>query len=324
MLLFDRTAPQYRRADRLWAITCGTLLIASVVWYVAYGRWWGAWRPPGGGSYPGFTFGVVGGLIIGFEMLLWPRKKYRGHRLGRTRTWMRAHIWLGLFCLPILLLHGSFQLNVWSAPLAAWLSWLLIAVVVSGAYGLYLQHVLPRRILENVPAETIHAQIPHVLSQYLQEARRMVRVTCGQEQIEESVEEPSYLVVSTFRRSGQVQGRSVETGVEPAWVPESEPLAAFFQSQIVTFLTPRQDVARHPLNAPRTSEGLFADLKSRLRPEAHPVVERLAELCDHRRQFAIQDRFYRRLHRWLNFHVALSVAMFTLMLVHIVVALKYL
>ena len=70
---------------------------AAVVGYIAYGFSSGSWSQPGGGSPPGFAYGVAGGAIILFEMLLWPRKSlWRGWRLGRTKLWMTAHIWLGL------------------------------------------------------------------------------------------------------------------------------------------------------------------------------------------------------------------------------------
>ena len=57
--------------------------LATLVLSLAAGLWYG-WeslrggRLAGGGSLPGFTFGVLGGLIVGFEMLLWLRKHVLG------------------------------------------------------------------------------------------------------------------------------------------------------------------------------------------------------------------------------------------------------
>ena len=61
----------------------------------------GSARVPGarreGAARPASLMGRLGGGIILFEMLLWPRKSlWRGWRLGRTKLWMTAHIWLGL------------------------------------------------------------------------------------------------------------------------------------------------------------------------------------------------------------------------------------
>ncbi len=109
MLIFDRESWKNHRS---W---CAGVVIATflaLAWYVAYGLWWGPWNWPGGASPPGFTFGLLGGAIILFEMLLWPRKSlWRGWRLLPTKTWMIAHLWLGLFALPLLLLHGSFHFH---------------------------------------------------------------------------------------------------------------------------------------------------------------------------------------------------------------------
>ena len=61
--------------------------------------------------------------------------------------------------------------------------WLLVLVVGSGVLGLVLQNILPRLMLEQVPAETIHAQIGHILEQYRDEAQRLVDVTCGDRRV---------------------------------------------------------------------------------------------------------------------------------------------
>src|SRR5262249_46816132 len=90
---------------------------------------------PGGSSLPGFSFGVLAGMIIVFEMLLWPRKWFRTLRVGRAQVWMRAHIWMGLLCLPIVLYHSGFRLGGW---LSTVLLVLLVLVIASGIYGLIL------------------------------------------------------------------------------------------------------------------------------------------------------------------------------------------
>src|SRR5207249_1598623 len=114
---------------------------------------------PGGSSLPGFVFGVLGGLIILFEVLLWWRKRVRVWRIGRAQAWMRAHIWLGLLCVPLLIYHSGFRLG---GILSTVLMVLLLVVVASGIWGLVLQQILPRRMLDDVPAETIYSQIDYL------------------------------------------------------------------------------------------------------------------------------------------------------------------
>ncbi len=332
MLIFDRESWKNHRS---W---CAGVVIATflaLAWYVAYGLWWGPWNWPGGASPPGFTFGLLGGAIILFEMLLWPRKSlWRGWRLLPTKTWMIAHLWLGLFALPLLLLHGSFHFHPGASALAAVLMWLLAAVVGSGVSGLVIQNILPRLMLEKVPAETIYSQIGHVLDQFRTDAQRLVELTCGQSERTQKGDSraapgdiggdtPSFVSVGTVRQVGRVQGKVVQVGLEAGWVPESEPLLAFYQDQIEPYLRAKSG-RRLPLGSPKQSESLFAALKKRLGPEAYPVVDRLADLCEQRRQFDLQSRLHIWLHSWLVAHVALSVALTILMVVHVVLALKYL
>ncbi|MFI5458064.1 MAG: hypothetical protein ACHRXM_21725 [Isosphaerales bacterium] len=330
MLIFDR---EYRRYHGFWCLGIVLATVAALAWYGIYGFGTGSWNWPGGASPPGFAFGVLGGVIILFEMLLWPRKSWwRGWRLGRTKWWMTAHIWLGLLALPLLLLHGACHFDLTYSTLAAVLSWLLVIVVGSGSLGLVIQNIVPRLMLEDVPAETIHSQIGHILGQHREEAERLVAVTCGRSPAgeagaggvpERSSNDPSsYVSVATVRQVGRVQGKVVQAGIEAVWVPDSEALLKFYQDQIEPYLEAKSG-PKLPLGSPPQAAALFRNLKTRLRVEAHPVVDRLAGLCDQRRQFAVQARLHTWLHAWLGVHVALSVALVLLMLVHIVLALKY-
>jgi hypothetical protein len=239
-----------------------------------------------------------------------------------------------LLTLPLLLLHGSFHFNLASSTLAAVLMWLLVLVVLSGVFGLVMQNVVPRLMLERVPAETIVSQIGHILEQYRDEARRLVAVTCGRAPDDTggagkrggpaapAEAGPTYVAVETLRQAGRVQGKVVEVGVEVGYVPDSEPLLAFYRQQVDPYLRARSGTSL-PLGSPGRAAALFSSLKTNLSTEAHPVVDRLADLCDQRRQFDIQARLHGWLHIWLAVHVALSVALLVLMVVHIFLAMKY-
>ncbi len=319
MLVFDREAWP---GQRIWAWASALTAVAATAWCVATAMSESPWRWPSGSSLPGFTLGVVGGAIIIFEMLLWPRKLLRGWRLGRTKCWMAGHLWLGWLCLPLLLLHGGFHFNPARSTLAAVLMWLLVLVVVSGIWGLVMQHLWPRRMLHELPAETIHGQIGHVLGQYREQARRVVEQTCGGlAEGSSEVAEPMLVSAST-RQSGSVQGKSVESIRIASSVAETEPLREFFDERIAPYL--QETASGSPLDSASRSAELFDELKRRIPVEAHPAVAVLADLCDQRRQFALQARWHRRLHAWLGVHFALSLALTLLMIAHIVLALKYL
>jgi hypothetical protein len=328
MLIFDRDNWLKHRA---WAIFTAAATVAAFAWYLAYGFSSGQWHWPSGSSLPGLTFGFAGGSIIIFEMLLWPRKSlWRGLRLGRTKTWMTAHIWLGLLTFPLLMLHGRFHFGLGTSTLSAVLMWLLTVVIVSGVWGLFVQNMLPRIMLEQLPAETIHSQIGHILEQYRDEAGRLVRLTCGSP-ADESVtpageagreQVPSTQVVGTVRKVGRVQGKVVQAGVEAVWVPESEALRVFHLRHVDPFL--RADSGRKSLlSSTSQAAELFRELKTQVRAEAHAVVDRLATLCDQRRQFDLQLRLHRWLHLWLSVHVPLSAALLGLMAAHVFLAFKF-
>ena len=61
--------------------------------------------------------------------MLWPRKHFRVWRIGMVKTWLRAHIWLGLLTVPLILLHSGFT---WGGQLTTILAWLFIIVIASG------------------------------------------------------------------------------------------------------------------------------------------------------------------------------------------------
>src|SRR4051794_34216565 len=95
------------REHRPWVLLAAIAAVVACVLSALDARALGRWA--GGGSRSGFAFGVLGGLIIVFEMLLVVRKKLRALRLGRTKVWMAAHIWLGLLTVPLIVLHSGFH-----------------------------------------------------------------------------------------------------------------------------------------------------------------------------------------------------------------------
>jgi hypothetical protein len=310
-----------------WLVLTLLLTAAASAWFFAAGSGSPYW--PSGSSWPGFTFGVLGGVLILFEMLLWWRKQVRTWRIGRVQAWMRAHIWLGLLTVPLLVYHSGFRLG---GPLSTVLMVLFLIVIASGIWGLILQNVLPRRLLEDVPAETIYSQIHYVVDQLGREAERLVDATCGpaEHAAPQALAMPAagaaagtpYLTVGAVRSAGRVQGKVLQTRVPATPVPGAEPLRAFFQGSVVPFLR-MGSAARSPLQSATRAAGLFRDLRTKLPPAAHESVDTLESLCEQRRQLASQARVHFWLHNWLWLHLPLSVALVVLMFVHVFVAMKY-
>ncbi len=334
MLLFDRDNwPRHRP----WLAFVAMATLGATLWYAVASLM--ASRLLGGGSLPGFTFGVIGGVICLFEFLIWPRKKFRAWRIGRVQTWMKLHIWLGLLSLPILVLHSGFRLG---GSISAALMILFLVVIASGVWGLALQNILPRKMLVEVPAETIHSQIDRILGHHHDEAARLVQETCGKavagssartpsasspeapdDDEDEDAEETRHFVVGAVRSAGKISGKVLQSRSAGPSVEGSEALRVFYDLTAGPFLTP-DGLKGSPLRQAERARVIFEDLRTKLDVRAHPAADALENLCDQRRQLAEQQKLHFWLHSWLVVHLPLSVALIVLMFVHIYVALKYL
>src|SRR5438067_5585519 len=123
-----------------------------------------------GGTPLGLVFGAISLGIFVFAALLSLRKKIPLWRVGTVQRWLRAHIWLTLLTIPLVILHSGFRLG---GPMTTLLMALFAIVMVSGIYGLVLQHLMPRLMKERLPAETVFEQIPHIRAQLAVAAEKM-------------------------------------------------------------------------------------------------------------------------------------------------------
>jgi hypothetical protein len=293
---------------RPWLILCVLVTLAALAWFGVESHGRSDW--PGGSSLPGFTFGVLGGLIIVFEFLLWPRKKVRVWPIGSARLWLRAHIWLGLLSVPLLILHSGLRLG---GTLSTVLMILFLVVIASGIWGLVLQNLLPRQMLD-VPAESFYSQRDFLVTQLLGEADRLMTATCGTPTETTDAIEMGRTVVSAVRFQG-VQ-------VPAAPITEAEPLALFYREQVAPFLRSGTAGDSSLASASRAAV-LFRNVKLQIAPAAHEVADLLAGFCEQRRLWDRQARLHFWLHNWLWLHLPLSVLLVCLMLVHVYMALKY-
>jgi hypothetical protein len=123
-----------------------------------------------GGTPLGLWFGSISLAIFVFAALLSLRKKIPLWRVGTVQRWLRAHIWLTLLTIPLVILHSGFRFG---GPMTTLLMALYAIVMVSGIYGLFLQHLMPRLMKERLPAETVFEQIPHIRAQLATAAEKM-------------------------------------------------------------------------------------------------------------------------------------------------------
>jgi len=299
-------------------------MIAAAVWYFSNVRAGYAW--PGGGSLPGLVLGVAAGLIIVFEFALWPRKTslFRTARwLGKTQTWMKAHIWLGLVVLPLAVLHGGFSFG---GVYTSLLMWLLIVVVGSGVFGLALQNILPRLLMAQVPEETVASQIGEVSRQFAEDARRIVMEVCEGE--EEPASSDPAAVSPVKQRVGIV--RRVGTAVAPSLDPEltrpariaAPELAAAVRDEIEPFLRTGQSRGGR-LGSKARIRQFCEELRQKTPAAAAAAIDSLECLCLRRCDLALQARLHFWLHAWLLVHLPLSVVLVLLLLGHVYLALRF-
>src|SRR5882762_1469509 len=123
-----------------------------------------------GGTPLGLIFGTIALSIFIFAALLGVRKKIVLWRIGTVQRWLRAHIWLTLLTIPLVILHSGFRFG---GPMTTLIIILYTVVMVSGIYGLVLQHYMPAMMMEKLPAESVYEQIPHIRAQLVAAATKM-------------------------------------------------------------------------------------------------------------------------------------------------------
>ena len=313
-----------------WFIAFLIALASASGWYYVEAR--DASRLPGGASFPGLVLGIVAGLLIVFECALWLRrtKLFRTRRtLGSAQLWMKAHTWLGLLIAPLALLHSGFAFG---GTFTTLLMCVLLIVIFSGIFGLWMQNVVPRWLLEHVPGETVFSQIGLVQRQYADEAARIMYLTCGQISQGSAGNEHAWAtddagdqlapskVVGARRRIGGTIVRTPQGG-ESQRLPNIQVVLQAYDQVIRPYLENRTEVER-PLASHRRSRDYFASLRANAGEEAKATVDALEHLCDQSRDLNLQRKLHSLLHVWLVVHLPLSFSLFLLLLVHIFYALR--
>lgn len=99
-----------------------------------------------GGTWLGYTLGGVSALLILWLTALGLRKRAITAGGWSLKGWTSAHVYLGLSLLVIGTLHTAFQFG-WNLHTLAYV--LMVAVIVSGVFGIYYYATIPRRMSDN-------------------------------------------------------------------------------------------------------------------------------------------------------------------------------
>jgi len=256
-----------------------------------------------GGTPVGLTFGAIAFAIFVFGLLLSLRKRVVLWPIGSVQSWMRAHIWLTLLTIPLVIFHSGFRLG---SPMTTLLMILYAIVMVSGIYGLILQHRIPQMMKEQLPREIIYEQIPYVRSQLFQAAEKL----CHSLQMATPIPVPA---------GPAAPDETPAPGTDPA---SESALVIFLEDQVLPYLRAVRG-NRLPLANRDFAADTFRFVKLRVADSYYGRVEEIRAWCDQRRLLDLQTRLHHWLHNWLFVHVPFSFLLVILTAWHAFVTVFY-
>jgi hypothetical protein len=257
-------------------------------------------EPPNGGTPLGYTLGTIAALMILWFTFLGVRKRRYSSTLGTVQGWLSAHVYLGIALIVIVLLHTGFQFgtNVHTLAFA-----LMVLVVASGLYGVFIYIRYPERLSENrdgANRSELHDQLGDI-------DRRSKRIA---ETLPEDFQELVTSGISRTLLGGSVWARL--RGKDQSQVVlqrggGSEVVANAGQEAALDWLAEQQSRSSDPEVAAAIGE-LSALIRNKRR-----LLKRLTE--DMRLQATIEV--------WLYAHVPLTAGLLIALVVHIITVFMY-
>jgi len=114
---------------------------------------------PYGGTWLGYTLGTIGALLILWLLYFGVRKRRYKSNVGTAQGWLSAHVYLGVALLVVATLHTGFELG-WNVHTLAYV--LMVLVIASGMYGVFIYLRVPRDMTLNAGEETQASMLMHV------------------------------------------------------------------------------------------------------------------------------------------------------------------
>lgn len=307
------------RSHTPWAITIGAITLVCAALYLgahsADGRipllriplpeWLldsSSPRNTVGAKPLGLTFGIIAFLIFLFASALGVRKKRRLWRIGSVQLWLKAHIWLTILTVPLVLFHCGFRLGGTHTSI---LFWLYAVVMVSGFFGIAMQHFLPHIMMERLPREWVYEQIPNVRASMFEAALEYTK------QLDETLKQPAAVAAG--------KGTATLTGADAS----PRIILEFLRGDLMPFLadTRAKDTR---LAERRTADEVFKLLRVNVSDNYRPQVDEIKTWCDDHRLMSTQEKLHHWLHGWLIIHVPVSFLLLVWTVWHIFITFTYL
>jgi hypothetical protein len=246
-----------------------------------------------GATPMGIAYGVAAFLVFVFAALLGARKKVRAWRIGRAETWMRAHIWLSVLTIPLVLFHCGFRPG---SPMTTGLLILYAVVMLSGFYGIALQQFIPSQMMDNLSYEVIHDQIPYLRKRLVESAAQMRK--------DISTREPDF--INAARNSALAEPGASAAVADQKAQEALTTLREMLETTVLPYLRARYP-RRMRLSHRRISTELFRMLRAGVGESFHSAADDMERWCDQRRQMDLQLTMHGWLHYWLLVHVPASM-----------------
>ena len=237
-------------------------------------------------------------------------------KIGHVQIWLRAHIWMTVLTIPLVLFHCDFQAG---GPMTTVLLGLYAVVMLSGFYGLFLQNVLPKMMRDLLPSETVYEQIPYVRSLLVAQAEKVREGLLAKPAPAKQVAAP---VAAPAETTPPPAGSDDKTAILTADEIAAHYFADFFDSDILPYLRARHG-KRLKLGKQSVSDDIFRLLKIRLSEAQGSIANQAQDWCDERRRMDLQTRLHHWLHGWLLLHVPTSFLLLLLTIWHAFVTVFY-
>lgn len=111
---------------------------------------------PYGGTGLGYTLGTIGAALILWLLWYGVRKRRYGSTSGTVQGWLSAHVYLGTLLIVVVTLHTGFELG-WNVHTLAYV--LMLAVIFSGFYGVFVYLRVPRAMTANLGEDTLDSLV---------------------------------------------------------------------------------------------------------------------------------------------------------------------
>lgn len=272
---------------------------------------------PNGGTWLGYGLGGLGALLI--LLLTWlgvRKRRYRGGTAS-VKGWLSAHVYLGLALVVVGTLHTGFQfgLNVHTLAYA-----LMLVVIVSGIYGIWVYAALPARITALRAGQSREAMLAEItelnhqsiaLSDALgPDLRRAIRSSIARVRIGGGVwaqlfgpAEPARQSFVDLEKTLGVQANRLERALANRRSNANDMMST------VVFV------------AGKVAQGADGDEQ-----EAHRIRQ-LLELLGRRKALVsrvnLDIRLHARMQIWLYLHVPVTLALLAALIAHVVVVFLY-